>query len=249
MTLSGDFSPEQGRSGADAGSAYPVIFGVELKPSVGGIILAVVGLGAAIYAWITFVQPLWQQKQELEQAIQTKQQQLSGQQQTLKQLEQIQSELAAAQQQQTEVLSLFANPDQLQTLLFDLNQIVKSRNGVLVKFEPVSATPEPVTDSSLGAGVAGKVNRQVYRVELEGTFEEIRSIVLTLERLQPLLIVKNLKTELGTPKATLRKTGNKSAVLDFDRSASKLQTSFDLIAVTANQVAPATASPAPTPTP
>jgi type IV pilus assembly protein PilO len=230
MTISGNLSPSQGRA-ADVDSPYPVLFGIPFTPVLTGIIAASIGLIGAIWLLMTYVQPLWQQKQELEQSVTDKEAQIANQQNTLKEITKVENDLKLAQRRQAEVLSLYADPDQLKTLLLDLNQIAQERTVKLTKFEPSTPEPETVSDSSVGPGVNGKLKRQIYKIELEGTFEATRATVLTLERLQPLLLVKNLKSQSGSQKATLRKTGNQAAVLDFDPEADDLKTSFDLIAL------------------
>jgi type IV pilus assembly protein PilO len=247
MTFTGDFTSDSGGKVTDPDPAYPVIFGVSLTPTITGLVIAVLGLLGAAYCLVTYVQPLWQTKQQLEQAIADKQAQLSNQAKTLEQIAEVEKSLANAKQQQADVLSLYADDSKLKTLLLDLNRIVRSRNGTLVRFEPATPDPETVADGSLGGAVNGKIRRQAYKVEIEGTFEETRSIILTLERLQPLLVVKALKSELGSQKASLRKVGNKSAVLEFDPAADKLKTTFDLLALLPASPAPVAASPSPPP--
>jgi type IV pilus assembly protein PilO len=253
MTISGDYNPTQGQGTADA-ATYPSVFGVSFTPTIGGIGLAVLGILGAGYLLLNLVQPLWLEKQTIEQDIAEKKARLANQAAELKQIEQVKTDLETAKQRQSEVLSLFANEIGLKTLLLDLSRVVKSRNGTLVRFEPAEdPNPQVVNDSSLGTQANGKVSRQTYKVEFEGNFEETRAIMLTMERLQPLLVVKNLKSELDTQRASLRKTGNRSAVLEFDQTATRLKTAFDLLAllpvITPATPAGTTSSPGASPSP
>ncbi len=247
MTISGNLAPSQGRT-SNLDSPYPVLFGVAFTPVVSGILLALAGLiGAIALIWV-FVQPLWQQRQELEQNVATKQSQIANQKSTLKEINKVENDLKAAQQKQTEVLSLFADKDQLKTLLFDISEIARDRNARLTKFEPATPEPEIVVDGSVGPEVIGKLLRQTYKVEMEGTFESTRSTMLTIERLQPLLLVKNLKSQSGSQKAILRKSGGQSGILEFDPEADELKTSFDLTAIMPLNPPPGVgATPEPTP--
>jgi hypothetical protein len=74
--------------------------------------------------------------------------------------------------------------------------------------------------------------------------------MLTLERLQPLLVVQNLNSELDktTQQVRLRQKGTSQVEISPDQPPSKVKTSFDLMALLAAVSAPAPA-PAPTPTP
>lgn len=244
MTVSGNLAPSAGRP-SEIDSPYPVLFGMPITPTVTGILLASAGLLGALYLLINFVQPLWQQKQELEQSIATKEAQLANQQSTIKEISKVENALKVAQQREAEVLSLYADEEQLKTLLLDFNQIAGERNSKLTKFEPTSSAPEPLTDASIGGSVNGKLRQQIFKVEMEGNFEATRSTVLTLERLQPLLLIKNLKSEASSPKATLRQVGSQDALLEFDPKTDSVKTSFDLIALlgqpsgSAAQLAPA----------
>jgi type IV pilus assembly protein PilO len=67
----------------------------------------------------------------------------------------------------------------------------------LNKFIPVSPKPEPITDGSLGLQVNGKLQRSTINAEITGTYEQTQSIIRNIERLQPLLIVKDYQATLA----------------------------------------------------
>jgi type IV pilus assembly protein PilO len=66
----------------------------------------------------------------------------------------------------------------------------------LQKFKPDPAGTQVITnvgsDSYLQPPLVNKLKRQTYEVELEGNFAQTQAIFRTLERLQPLLIIKDL---------------------------------------------------------
>jgi type IV pilus assembly protein PilO len=71
----------------------------------------------------------------------------------------------------------------------------------LDKFVPVSQKPEPVTDGSLGLQVNDKLKRSSINAEITGTYEQTQSIIRNIERLQPLLIVKDYQSSLAPAEA------------------------------------------------
>ncbi|MBW4421818.1 MAG: hypothetical protein KME13_21795 [Myxacorys californica WJT36-NPBG1] len=67
----------------------------------------------------------------------------------------------------------------------------------LNKFKPSEKGVEVVNDGSLGAAVDNKLKRQSINVEFQGNFNQTQSIFRTIERLQPLLLVRNLDVKVG----------------------------------------------------
>ena len=56
MTLSGDFIPAE--DGLYDEPSNPVVFGVEITPKILGILLAIAGVGLAIFLFQRFIQPV-----------------------------------------------------------------------------------------------------------------------------------------------------------------------------------------------
>lgn len=124
----------------------------------------------------------------------------------IKQLGKIQEEQAQAKVQQVQVLGLFANEKTLDTLLLDLNRLVESGNsqvpfsGVrakLKRYAPSGDKAEPITDGTFGPLVDGKLKRRSINIEIIGTYEQTQSILRNIERLQPLLLVKDYQSTLA----------------------------------------------------
>jgi type IV pilus assembly protein PilO len=231
MTASDDFIPG-GEPGFEATPNYPVVFGVTITPLIGGVLLALAGLGLATYLLLNFVQPEWEKNQTLEAQVKDKNDQIAQQEATLKQEAKVKAELEAAKKQRQDVLTLFANESTLDTLLLDLNRQVETRNAgnakalqdklancppwvkanlqeveeqvgdLVVKAQLKKFTPDPklsgiITDDSYGALVNNKLKRQTVNVELEGSFNQTQSIMRSIERLQPLLVLRNADFTLG----------------------------------------------------
>ena len=206
MTMSQDFNFDQGGEFGSETPAYPVIFGITLTPKIIGIIVGVLGLAGGAYILLNMVMPAWETYQQQQSQVNTLQNQVEEKKASVQEIDQVKAELAKAKQQTTQVLSLFANESTLDTLLLDINRLVESGNAQvpanavrakLQKFEPASGEPEPINDGSLGTTVDGKLKRSSIQVEIEGTFEQTQSIMRNIERLQPLLIVKDYQARLS----------------------------------------------------
>jgi type IV pilus assembly protein PilO len=72
----------------------------------------------------------------------------------------------------------------------------------LNKFQPDVKGTEVISavgsDSYVQPALVGKLKRQTIDVSFEGNFNQTQSIFRRIERLQPLLIIKNLSMTLGT---------------------------------------------------
>lgn len=72
--------------------------------------------------------------------------------------------------------------------------VVKSQ---LRKFTPDPKTSGVITDNSYGSLVNNKLKRQVVNMTFEGNFNQTQSILRSIERLQPLLVLKNVEFVVG----------------------------------------------------
>ncbi|NES93852.1 MAG: hypothetical protein F6K32_01115 [Desertifilum sp. SIO1I2] len=221
--------------------------GVEEKPGINpaliGGAIAVIGLIGAAYLGFTQVKPAWERQQTLTQEIETK----TLQSQQAAEIERQQQEAIAnreeAERQRQEVASLFADPRTLDTLLLDLNREVQQRQGVeLTRFQPSTDPPKVLAESTYGPQVAGKLKTKDYQLELKGTFDQTRLVLLAMERLQPLLVVREFKTQVDQ--------GSQEVVYSqgrlVTRGAPLLTTNMTIEALLANPTTPA-ASPSPSP--
>lgn len=261
MTAGGDFLPTD--NDEQEGASYPSLFGLSLTPAVSGVLIALVGLGAALWLWFNVVQAALQQNQQLQQDVQAKQQQLGNQAETQRQIEAARVQITEARRLQAEVLSLFATEESLDTLLLDVNERVQSANSgiqdpddraALVRFDLNANESGEVTDSTYGAAVNNRLERRVYDVEVEGSFPQVVSIIRSIERLQPLLVVRNLNTQLDpeTQRLVLDQQGRVSTT---GQPEARITTSFQLSALVPidsaeqPQDAAGQAQPSPSPSP
>ncbi|MBD2094204.1 pilus assembly protein [Trichocoleus sp. FACHB-591] len=229
MTISGDFVPSDGR---DFGSepAYPTIFGIALTPTISGVLVAVLGIGASAYLLLNQVQPAWNTYQTLQAEAEQKETQIQQRGNIQKKIDTANKNLEQAKQRRTEVYALFADERTLDTLLLDLNRLVNARKAKLSSFTPAPEPATVVSDGSLGPAVNGKLKRKEITVNLEGNYEQTQSIMRSVERLQPLLLVKSFNSQLdqSTQKITVDRRGR---LLPVGRPETNLKTSFKLQAL------------------
>jgi len=208
MTYTEEFIPGDGQDLNDA-PAYPTAFGITFTPMIMGVLIAILGLLGAGYLAMNFVQPAWQKNEELKTKVQETQLQIQQKQASQQKIKVAQEKLDAAKQQKKEVLTLFPNEKSLDTLLLDINRFVNARQGKLQSFVPeqppanqpqLQPVPNLVIDGSLGPELDKKVRRKIYTVELEGSFDQIQSILRSIERLQALLLVKDFQAQLDKTK-------------------------------------------------
>ncbi|MBW4426288.1 MAG: pilus assembly protein PilO [Nostoc desertorum CM1-VF14] len=207
MTLSDDLNfGEHGGEFDSETPAYPMVFGIAFTPKIIGILVGVIGLAGAGYIFLNLLMPAWESYQQQQAKSSELQGQIEQKKASIKQIDQVKDELAQAKQQKVQVLGLFADEKTLDTLLLDMNRLVESGNTAtslnvvrakLKKFVPVSQKPEPIIDGSLGVQVDGKLQRSSINAEITGTYEQTQSIMRNIERLQPLLIVRDYQATLA----------------------------------------------------
>jgi type IV pilus assembly protein PilO len=260
MTASGDFIPPN--EGALDGPSTPVVFGVRLTPTVLAVLAALVGLAGAGYIFLNLVQPAFERQQQLQQEVTAKEQQLVDQSEIQRQINQAKTNLAKAKQLNADVRTLFASEAGLNTLLLDINARVQAvnagiqdpkRRATLSKFDLDPTASVPVTDGSLGPQMNNRIDQRVYNVEMKGNFAQTESIIRNIERLQPLLVVQDLKSELDSSTQALRLT-SQGRVAPTGQPETRITTSFKLIALvpepaTPTAPAPNPSAPAATPAP
>jgi type IV pilus assembly protein PilO len=235
MTVSGDYIQDE-FAAADA----PKVFGLPM-PTFWGWTLGILGLLGAIGIVTQLIMPLMEENSQRQATLDEKKTRLEQKEQIESQLKQAKVELVKVKKQKQQVMSLFANERDLNTLLLDLNQLIEKNNaGILAsrqaklascpaeirqqynnlalsqefedkvkgpivaeaklrKFKPdekgTMVISEVGNDAYVKPALVGKLRRQTVEVEFEGNFNQTQSIFRTIERLQPLLIVKDLKVE------------------------------------------------------
>lgn len=94
--------------------------------------------------------------------------------------------LGLSQQQVNRVIQAFSEDPVAQRSLF---------TSELLSFDPVGL-PTPIGDE-YGPELSGKLERQLVNVNIRGLFNQTQNILYNLERLEPLLIVRDFNQQLG----------------------------------------------------
>jgi type IV pilus assembly protein PilO len=203
---------------------HPVVFGLTISPLMIGGVVGVVGLIAAGFVGMTYVMPKLQANQELEAKVTDVKQQIQDRKNNAIKIVEAEEKVKVATAQKEAVLNLFANDKKLDTLLLDLNKLVNERQGELRKYTPDLASTGPITDSSLGSALNGKIRRKSIDVEMNGGFEQILSILRTVERMDRFLLLKDFKADLRSPSVN-------TGVVNTTASDPKLKAGFKLQAI------------------
>ena len=193
FTTSDQFEPQGGGFGDEA--LYPEAFGITFTPNVIGTIIGVGGLLLAAYLGWSQVRPAWNDLSQLNQQRDEKQAQLDNldSQQLVNIIAQRKAELKEAENLKQDVINLFTKEDNLETLLLDVSNFANLSNIKIKSYAP-EAEKAPLADDSLGTLATNQVQVQNYQLQLEGTFSQLQLFLQDLERLQPLLVVKNLNS-------------------------------------------------------
>lgn len=231
MTAAGEFTSAASEE-LEVTPNYPTAFGVTLTPPVTGLLVGILGLSAGIYLLITLLQPAWESYQQLRASVEDKRLQLEQRETRLQNLNVAEAELREAQQQRVAVQSLFAGEISLDTLLLDFNRLVTASQIQLMKYEPNPSASGVVQDDSLGSGVNGKLQRQSIAVAVEGDFNQIQLLLRDLERLQPLVLVEEMKLQRGGEGQTLV-VDPQGRILVGEQSQPPLEAAWTMQAITA----------------
>lgn len=246
MAALGDFVPPEDADFIDE-PMNPVVFGVELSPTIIGVLLALVGIAGAAYLFIKVAQPVAEANSALRSDIATKEGQLVSQAQQLEDVAKLEAELERAMQRRRNVYSLFANEETMDTLLLDINQRIETTNASLngVRAQILERGIDPilleaqleqfspgekivVEDGTLGDGINGKLRRETYEINFSGDYAQTQNILRNLERLEPLLMVSNFRIN-GNQEVLETVIGSTGEVVVDPKS--KLETTFQIDAL------------------
>lgn len=196
---------------------YPIAFGITFTPRNSGIAAAVLGLLGSFYLLFNWVMPAYNTLQQLQNDAAGKQQQVDQQKSGLRpaEFQKIESQLPQKKAIKQQILSLFAKEKDLSTILLDISNIFKSRNVKLISFQPQGLEPVVVSDGSLGSAVNNKLKRQTLNVKIEGNYANTQEVIRDLERLQPLILLKSLNTQMEKEGSAVKvvSTGNNKATI------------------------------------
>jgi type IV pilus assembly protein PilO len=232
---------------------YPSVFGITFSPAIIGVCIAIAGMGISGYLLATYLQPQLAKNQELETKLAQTQDQIQQRKDNATKIAAAEQSLDRANAQKQIVLGLFASDKKLDTLLLDLNKLINIRQGELQKFSPDAPVPgggssgaAVVTDSSLGATLNGKIKRKGVSISLKGNFEQVQSILRTIERLDQLLIIKDFKADTDRSSQKIVVDANGTLI---PQPEATIQTSFKIQALIPTNPPEQTAAAPPPPPP
>jgi type IV pilus assembly protein PilO len=191
MTVTGGFPSEN-----DFAPSYPTAFGITFTPTIQGLLVAVAGIGLAGYLGTLLIGPAIGEFLESSQKVAQKEQALQQSAETARRVNEIVANLNEAKEENADVRGLFSSQQALDTLLLDLNQLIVGTNAQLLKFTPEYGLSGVVADSSVGEPLNNKLKRSVTSVSFEGNFNQTLTVMQAIDKLQTVLVVRDLVVEL-----------------------------------------------------
>ena len=193
-------------SGIEDGAGGVTLFGITLTSKILGILIGVGGVALAAYVATTYVTPIWSSVQTGQTSIDTKTTNVTTLKGQVASKSNIAQKIEEANQQNTFVLSLLPNVDNIDTLIRDIQEQIPKTivialppdfsyelAGTLRNFQPSI----PV--------VGAQYDTYSFTIGFDGKFEDVLSTIQKIERLKPLLVVKDLKlTKKALPTTTFK---------------------------------------------
>jgi type IV pilus assembly protein PilO len=182
-------------SGNEDGAAGGfTLFGFAFTSKILGIIIGISGIGLSIYVGTSYVMPLWDQVQTGQTNIAAKKSSLTGLEQKIVAKGNVTQKIEEAKKQNQFVLALLPNVDNIDTLMRDIQeQIPKTITialppdfsyelaGTMRNFQPKPFVLGP------------QFKTYSFEIGFDGKFDDVINAIQKIERLKPLLVVKNLK--------------------------------------------------------
>jgi len=181
----------------DASADYPTAFGITFTPQVSGIALGILGLVGMVYILLNFFLPAWNDYQKLKGDEAAKQAQIDQQStgELARKMANAEVQLQQAERRKATILELYANSKDVETILYNFNNLFTARDVKLLSFVP-DGDPVVIGDDTFGADVKNRLKRQTYKIAMAGGFGETHNLIRDIERLQPLILMKNLQSSL-----------------------------------------------------
>lgn len=243
MTVSEEYlSAEGGEQEAGKGG----LFGIQLTPTLIGVLAVVAGVAAAVALFMYLLQPAWEAQDKLNADIKQKEDEIAR----LK-IDQSKKEAAEENRKQekalkTQVEALLGEEKTLDTLLLDINKLVNESGAKLKNYKPADSTLSQALFTKDGkAGIAGSLEgfkSLSVSLELEGTFAQIQSIVRNIERLEPLLVMGKFDSQVDEQTLELLVSPEGKVLRLSDPT---LKTTFELLAIVPKSPEESAVKPAP----
>ncbi|NER38481.1 MAG: type 4a pilus biogenesis protein PilO [Oscillatoria sp. SIO1A7] len=243
-----NFSPDGEEEVTPPPPGSVVLGPLVLTPTIQGAVAAVVGIAIAGFLIWKMVLPAMEKRTQLEADIAKTKQEIQQRQNTVSKIDEAKAKQEEARQKRERVITLLPENKVLQTLLLDVNQIVKNRGSQLEGFKPIvntgnnwilessggaaAGTPakgKPAAGGSAGAlKLSQAIEGETVSIELDGRFDRVQDTLRDLERLQQIVLVDkfNLTLDSESQYVEVNRLGNV-----IGQGEPKIKTKFDLTAV------------------
>ncbi|WP_017715858.1 hypothetical protein [Kamptonema formosum] len=243
MTVSEEYyGAESGEQEASKGG----LFGIQLTPTLMGGLAAVAGLAAAVAMFMYLLQPAQEAQGKLNDDIKAKEQLIAGLKIGQSKKQEAEANRDREKQLKTQVEALLGEEKTLDTLLLDINKLVRESGAKLKNYKPADSTLSQALFTKDGkpapAGNLQGFQSLSVSLEVEGTFAEIQSVIRNIERLEPLLVMGKFDSQVDEQTLELLVTpeGKVQGLSD-----PTLKTTFDLLAIVPKSPEESAAKPAP----
>jgi type IV pilus assembly protein PilO len=209
-------------SGIEDVSGGVTLFGITLTSKVLGILLGVGGIALAAYVATTYVVPIWDAVQSGEKSIATKTTNVNTLKGQVASKSNIPQKIEEANQQNKFVLSLLPNVDNIDTLIRDIQEQIPKTIVIALPPDFSYELAGTLRNFQPSVPVIGtQYDTYSFTIGFDGKFEDVLSTIQKIERLKPLLVVKDLKlTKKTLPTATFKfsrpiAAGKEKEILDI----------------------------------
>ncbi|PZV17344.1 MAG: hypothetical protein DCF20_05765 [Pseudanabaena sp.] len=193
-------------SGIEDSAGGVTLFGITLTSKILGILIGVGGIALAAYVATTYVMPIWDSVQSGQKDIETKKTAVTALRSQVANKGNIAQKIEEANQQNKFVLSLLPNVDNIDTLIRDIQEQIPKTivialppdfsyelAGTMRNFQPTAPVKGPQYDT------------YTFTIGFDGKFEDVLNTIQKIERLKPLLVIKDLKlTKKALPTTTFK---------------------------------------------
>ena len=181
-------------SGIEEVGGGVTLFGITFTSKILGILIGIGGVGLAAYVASSYVMPIWESVQSGQKNIQTKKTNVTTLEGQVASKSNIAQKIEEANQQNKFVLSLLPNVDNIDTLMRDIQEQIPKT--IVIALPPdfsyeLAGTLRTFQPSAPVIGT--QYNTYSFTVGFDGKFEDVLTTIQKIERLKPLLVVKDLK--------------------------------------------------------
>ena len=209
-------------SGIENGAGGLTLFGFTFTSKILGILIGVGGVALAAYVATTYVSPIWDSVQTGQKNIDDKTTNVTTLKGQVASKSNIAQKIEEANQQNKFVLSLLPNVDNIDTLIRDIQEQIPKTIVIALPPDFSYELAGTLRNFQPSIPVIGtQYDTYSFTIGFDGKFEDVLNTIQKIERLRPLLVVKDLKlTKKPLPTATFKfsrpiAAGKEKEILDI----------------------------------